>query len=99
MIIGITLIPVAVNNLGGGVGVKDFGSPQNLTLGFGVLALIILMNRFFKGFMQTISILLSIVVGTLAAAFMGKVDFSSVGQSGWFSLIAPFSFGAPTFSS
>ncbi|BBN98161.1 nucleobase:cation symporter-2 family protein [Sporolactobacillus terrae] len=97
MIIGITLIPVAINNLGGGVGVKDFGSPQNLTLGFGVLALIIIMNRFFKGFMQTISILLSIVIGTIAAAFMGKVDFSSVGQSGWFSLIAPFSFGAPTF--
>lgn len=97
MIIGITLIPVAINNLGGGVGAKGFGSPQNLLLGFGVLLLIILMNRFFKGFMQTISILVSIVAGTIAAWFMGLVDFSSVGSAGWFSLISPFSFGLPTF--
>lgn len=97
MIIGITLIPVAINNLGGGVGAKGFGSAQNLLLGFGVLLLIILMNRFFKGFMQTISILVSIVAGTIAAWFMGLVDFSSVGSAGWFSLIRPFSFGLPTF--
>ncbi|EST11135.1 nucleobase:cation symporter-2 family protein [Sporolactobacillus laevolacticus] len=97
MIIGITLIPVAINNLGGGVGAKDFGSPQNLALGFGVLALIIIMNRFFKGFLRTLSILLSIVIGTIAASFMGMVDFSSLGGAGWFSLIKPFSFGAPTF--
>ncbi|CAM3180132.1 nucleobase:cation symporter-2 family protein [Sporolactobacillus spathodeae] len=97
MIIGITLIPVAINNLGGGVGAKDFGSAQNLSLGFGVLALIIIMNRFFKGFMKTISILISIIVGTLAAALMGMVHFSTVSQAGWFSLIHPFSFGFPTF--
>jgi xanthine permease len=97
MIIGITLIPVAINNLGGGVGAKGFGSAQNLGLGFGVLVLIILMNRFFKGFMQTISILVSIVAGTVAAWLMGLVDFTSVGAAGWFSLIQPFSFGMPTF--
>lgn len=97
MIIGITLIPVAINNLGGGVGAKGFGSAQNLTLGFGVLALIIVMNRWFKGFMRTLSILLSIIVGTIAASFLGMVDFSSVGAAGWFSLIKPFSFGLPTF--
>ncbi|MCO7126951.1 purine permease [Sporolactobacillus shoreicorticis] len=97
MIIGLTLIPVAVNNLGGGVGAKDFGSPQNLILGFGVLVLIIIMNRFFKGFLRTISILLSIVIGTIAAALMGMVHFSSVADAGWFSMIKPFSFGAPTF--
>ncbi|MCL1632504.1 purine permease [Sporolactobacillus sp. CPB3-1] len=97
MIIGLTLIPVAVNNLGGGSGAKNFGSPQNLILGFGVLVLIVIMNRFFKGFLRTISILLSIVIGTLAAALMGMVNFSSVASAGWFSMIKPFSFGAPTF--
>lgn len=97
MIIGITLIPVAINNLGGGVGAQGFGSAQNLLLGFGVLLLIILMNRFFKGFVQTISILVSIIAGTMTAWAMGLVDFSSVGSAGWFSLIRPFSFGMPTF--
>lgn len=97
MIIGITLIPVAINNLGGGVGAEGFGSAQNLTLGFGVLALIIFMNRFFKGFLRTLSILISIIAGTIVAAFMGMVDFSTVSGAGWFSLISPFSFGLPTF--
>ncbi len=97
MIIGLTLIPVAINNLGGGDGAKDFGSPANLTLGFGVLVLIIVLNRFFKGFMQAISILLSMIVGTLIAWAAGLIDFSSVGSSAWINLIKPFSFGAPTF--
>ncbi|RYL95866.1 purine permease [Sporolactobacillus sp. THM7-4] len=97
MIIGITLIPVAINNLGGGQGAKGFGSAQNLMLGFGVLLLIIVMNRWLKGFMRTISVLVSIIAGTIAAAFMGMVDFSNVAKAGWFHLIEPFSFGMPTF--
>lgn len=38
-IIGVTLVPVAMNNLAGGVGSPDFGSTTNLLLGFGVLLL------------------------------------------------------------
>src|SRR5699024_8172689 len=34
-IIGITLIPVAINNMGGGEGASDFGSMTNLALAFG----------------------------------------------------------------
>lgn len=97
MIIGITLIPVAIANMGGGQGAEGFGSAQNLILSFGVLGLIIVMNRWFKGFMRTISVLISIVVGTIAGYFMGMVDFSSVGDAGWFHFVEPFYFGAPTF--
>ena len=57
-IIGITLIPVAINNLGGGQGASDFGSLVNISLGFGTLIFIVLMYRFSKGFMRSISILL-----------------------------------------
>src|SRR5699024_3840951 len=34
-IIGITLIPVAINNMGGGQGASDFGSLSNISLAFG----------------------------------------------------------------
>ncbi|RKQ33871.1 nucleobase:cation symporter-2 family protein [Oceanobacillus halophilus] len=96
-IIGITLIPVAINDLGGGQGANDFGSVANLSLGFGTLVFIILMYRFSSGFTRSISILIGLIIGTLTAAFMGKVDFSAVTEASYFHMIQPFYFGLPTF--
>lgn len=96
-IIGITLIPVAINNMGGGQGASDFGSVSNISLAFGTLLFIVLLYRFSTGFIKAISILLGIVLGTVAAIFMGKVDFSPVVEAGYFHMIQPFYFGAPTF--
>ncbi|WP_071395536.1 nucleobase:cation symporter-2 family protein [Bacillus tuaregi] len=96
-IIGITLIPVAMNNVAGGQGSPDFGSLSNIGLAFGTLFIIILINRFFTGFIRSISILIGIIVGTVAAYFMGQVDFSPVSDASWFHLIQPFYFGMPTF--
>jgi xanthine permease len=98
MIIGITLIPVAINNLGGGQGAADFGSLNNVSLGFGTLLFIILMYKFSTGFVRSISILLGLLGGTLAAFFMGKVDFSLVGNASWLHLPHFFYFGTPTFN-
>src|SRR3954465_3714776 len=42
-IIGITLIPVAMNNIAGGLGSPDFGSISNISLAFGTLLFIILL--------------------------------------------------------
>ena len=96
-IIGITLIPVAINNMGGGQGAEDFGSVSNILLAFGTLLFIVLLYRFSTGFIKAISILIGIVGGTIAAAFMGKVDFSPVRDSDFFHMIQPFYFGTPTF--
>lgn len=96
-IIGITLIPVAINNLGGGQGASDFGSMLNVSLGFGTLLFIVLMYRFASGFLRSISILIGLIVGTAAAAFFGKVNFSAVGEASLFHMVEPFYFGAPTF--
>ncbi|MBD1381643.1 nucleobase:cation symporter-2 family protein [Metabacillus arenae] len=96
-IIGITLIPVAMNNMAGGQGSEDFGSVPNLILAFGVLTFIILLNRFTKGFIRAISILIGIVAGTLTAAAMGKVNMQAVNEASWFQIGQPFYFGIPTF--
>lgn len=96
-IIGITLIPVAINNVGGGQGAADFGSFTNIGLGFGTLLLIILIYKFFTGFIRAISILLGLVGGTVAAMFMNLVDFSAVGDASYLHMIQPFYFGPPTF--
>ncbi|WDH83088.1 nucleobase:cation symporter-2 family protein [Paenibacillus urinalis] len=98
-IIGLTLIPVALNDLGGGNGAADFGDPVNLLLGFGVLLFIIILNRLTKGFIQSISILLGLVAGTLVAGlFFGKVDLSPMLEASWFRAPEPFHFGTPTFN-
>lgn len=96
-IIGITLIPVAINNMGGGQGASDFGSLTNIALSFGTLLFIILVYKFATGFMRAISILLGLAAGTLAATFMGVVDFSAIGEASYFHMVEPFYFGAPTF--
>ncbi|MFD3446054.1 xanthine permease PbuX [Microbacteriaceae bacterium 4G12] len=96
-IIGVTLVPVAINDMAGGVGSKDFGSLSNLALAFGVLLFIIVVYRLFTGFIRSISILLGLVFGTIAAAFMGKVSFQAVHDAAWIQGIHPFYFGTPTF--
>ena len=75
------LIPVAINNMGGGQGASDFGSVSNISLAFGTLLFIYLLYRFSTGFIKAISILLGIILGTVAAMFMGKVDFSACSRS------------------
>ncbi|MBU5266338.1 nucleobase:cation symporter-2 family protein [Virgibacillus proomii] len=96
-IIGITLIPVAINNMGGGEGASDFGSVVNIALSFGTLLFIIFMYRFTKGFIKSISILLGLIAGTIVAAVMGMVKFQAVTDASYLHLPHPFYFGTPTF--
>lgn len=96
-IIGITLIPVAMDNMAGGAGAEDYGAVSNLLLAFGVLIFIVFLQRAFTGFVRAVSILIGLVGGTIVAAFMGKVDFSPLTTSDWFHMPQPFYFGAPTF--
>lgn len=96
-IIGLTLIPVAINNMGGGQGASDFGSVSNILLSFGTLFFIVLLYRFSTGFIKSISILLGIVAGTIAGILMGKVDFTNVQNADYFHMVTPFYFGTPTF--
>ncbi|WP_042355825.1 nucleobase:cation symporter-2 family protein [Bacillus rubiinfantis] len=96
-IIGTTLIPVAMNNVAGGQGSADFGSLSNIALAFSTLLFIIILYRFFTGFIRAISILLGLIAGTIAAALMGKVNFSAVGEASWFHLVTPLHFAVPSF--
>ena len=96
-IIGVTLVPVAINNMAGGQGSPDFGALSNFALAFGVLFFIILLNRFTTGFIRSISVLLGLIAGTLAAALAGTVSLEHVAQASWFNMPAPLYFGMPSF--
>lgn len=96
-VIGITLIPVAINDLAGGQGAEDFGSPLNLFLGFSTLIIILIILKFAKGFFGSIAILTGIISGTVIGAFFGRVDFTPVAEASWMHLPQVFYFGTPEF--
>ena len=96
-IIGVTLIPVALNNFAGGQDSEDFASLQNIGLGFLTLLIILLVLKFAKGFFASIAILIGIIVGTIIASFFGLVDLSPVKDASWVHLPVVFYFGTPEF--
>lgn len=96
-IIGISLLPVALNNMAGGQGAPDFASGSNVALAFITLVIILVVYRFSTGFVRAISILIGLVAGTVLGMFMGKVDFTPVSDAGVLHMVQPFYFGMPTF--
>ncbi|MEK4555820.1 nucleobase:cation symporter-2 family protein [Jeotgalicoccus sp. FSL K6-3177] len=95
--IGLTLIPVAINDLAGGQGAEDFGSAVNLFLGFSTLIIILIILKFAKGFFSSIAILTGIIIGTVIGVFFGRVDFTPVLEASWLHLPQVFYFGTPEF--
>src|SRR5699024_1666716 len=95
--IGLTLIPVAINDLAGGQGAEDFGSAVNLFLGFSTLIIILIILKFAKGFFGSIAILTGIIIGTVIGAFFGRVDFTPVLEASWLHLPQVFYFGTSEF--
>ncbi len=96
-VIGISLLPVAMNWAAGGVGSDDFGSLSNVALAAITLGIILLIYRFLPGFLSRVAILVGLVAGAVVAAMMGKLDFSQVGEAQGFAISTPFHFGSPTF--
>lgn len=96
-IIGISLLPVAINNMGGGQGAADFASGSNVALAFITLLIILVVYRFSVGFIRAISILIGLVAGTIIGIFMGKVSFAPVAEASWFHIMTPFYLATPTF--
>jgi NCS2 family nucleobase:cation symporter-2 len=77
-LIGFNLAPAAWNNF------QQAPVIASITLGS-----IILFSVLFRGFLGRISIFLGVLVGYLAAAVAGELDFSAVGDAAWV--------GLPTF--
>jgi xanthine permease len=97
-VIGVSLLPVAVTWAGGGdPNAESFGSPANIALAFTVLLLILIIYRFFSGFISRIAVLLGLILGTIVATIVGVADFGGVGEAAVFGITTPFFFGLPTF--
>lgn len=97
-VIGLSLIPVAIEKMGGGNQASaDFGSLNQLLLAFVTIALIIGVQIFAKGFPRSIAVLIGLVGGTLLAFILGMVDLSAIYHAPVFHMPQPFYFGKPVF--
>lgn len=74
-----------------------YAAPTSIAISALVLATILLVARFARGFLGNISVLVGIVVGGIVAASLGLMHFDRVGEAGWFALITPLRFGTPIF--
>jgi len=97
-LIGISLLPVAVRWIVGQDSAPNHGSPERLGLGALALALVLLLNRFARGFAHRVALLIALLAGTLLAWPLGLVDTSTFDHAPAFALPVPFQLATPEFS-
>lgn len=88
--IGIGLLGVGTDYFAGGSNAVDYGSTQNLFLGFFTLAVVMGCQTFGKGVIKSAAILIGMVAGYIIAVIMGYVDFTSIYNAEIFSIPKPF---------
>ena len=97
-VIGLSLLPVAGGWLGGGdPSATDFGSFAHVELGLATIVLIVAIQRFGRGMIANLSVLLGLIGGTAVAALAGEASFRQLPVTPWFALAHPLLFGPPHF--
>ena len=96
--IGLTLMPVTARwAMGGNSQAADFGSTANIGLAALTLVTVLLLSKLGSASISRLSILLAIVIGTLAAVAFGMADFSKTLDGPLVALPAVLHFGLPQF--
>lgn len=93
MLVGLTLIPIAIMYSAGGPGAPTYGSMENLGLAALVLVTAVGINQYFDGFLRSAAVLVAVVVGYVVAIPLGLLDLSGVASAGWFSMPMPLAYG------
>ncbi len=96
LLIGVSLMGVAVTWVAGGMSDAP-GDPWGIVMAVFVIAVILAIIRFTRGFVSNTAVLLGLIAGFALAYGSGRVDLGPVGSAGWFSLVAPMHFGLPRF--
>jgi xanthine permease XanP len=92
-LIGLSLIGVAMRDVAGGAGAKDFGSLHNLGLAGAVLLTVVVSNRSRSPNIRMGSIVAGLVVGYFISYVSGLVDFSALRSLPAVNVPIPFRYG------
>lgn len=98
-IIGLCLVPVgaldAVTNPH--THEQDPANIRWFLYALGTIAIIVAIQRLFRGFLATIAVLLGLVIGCAVAYALGDMNFDRVGEAAAIGFTPPFLFGMPKF--
>lgn len=100
LVIGLGLLPVAANDIVAGHSTSAMQDPvelRNVAYGLGTLFCILAIQKFFRGFLATIAVLLGLICGTLVAWALGDAHFNTVSSAPLLTMVQPFYFGMPEF--
>lgn len=98
-IIGLCLVPIGALDAVTNPATHE-PDPTNLRwvlYALGTIAVIVAIQRFFRGFISTIAVLLGLVAGCAVAYALGDMTFERVGAASMFGFTPPFAFGMPKF--
>jgi len=95
--IGVSLMRVGINWAGGGANAADFAEPKHLGMAVLVLAVILLVIRFGRGFVGNLAVLIGVATGYLVSIGLGRADFSGLADQPWLRVVLPLQFGLPEF--
>ena len=94
MMIGLSLIPVAVDWFAGGQhGDANYATPENLMMASFVLVIVIALVQWGKGIFSAAAIVIGMMTGYLVCLAMGWVSFEGVKQAQIFAIPQPLHFG------
>ncbi|GLI54666.1 uracil permease [Propionigenium maris DSM 9537] len=91
--IGLSLLPVGIQNMAGGLGSADYGSLSNFMVGATVIGVVVLFKHYGRGIWSTSAVIIGIAVGFILSIVLGKVDFTPMAQVGYFTLPKPLTYG------
>jgi NCS2 family nucleobase:cation symporter-2 len=111
LVIGISLMRVGINWAGGGLptltkvvdGVPGqfpnpaYGQLEGLGIALFVLVVILVLIRWFTGFVANVAVLLGIIAGAILATLLGVMHFDKVVAAPWADIVMPLRFGLPKF--
>ena len=95
-LIGLTLVKVGIISMGGGFSAMksgNFATFQNLGLSFGVMVIIIILNRSKNKYLRMSSIFIGLLVGYLVSIFLGLIDFSKLKDLSIVAIPIPLKYG------
>ena len=96
VLIGVSLVNVAVTWTAGG-SAGGAGDLNGMAVAALVVAIILGVIRFGRGFIANTAVLIGIVTGFIVTCVAGQVDFSHVASAHWLMVVSPFHFGLPKF--
>jgi uracil permease len=85
-LIGLELASVAAGNAGLLPSAEGTFNSTSIIIALITLAVVVFGSLLFRGFLGIIPVLLAVVIGYVAAYFMGAVDFKAVGAANWLSM-------------